>query len=311
MVKSERVARELAVSSLNNAAIGGVLLNPLNLVRARWQLQGDIAPGTYRSLWHCFTSIAKSDGISSLWRYGVMMSCLRESSYGGMQWGLYTPFKHLFGVTSDIDGDGGSMASKVAAGLSSGIVASAFVTPVDLLMIRQFVESGKIDPVSKLFTTGLYKGKRPSYSSSPQQFASIWRSEGLAGLYRGWQPNIARAALITAGLTVSYDHFKEEVKQRDLLPEGFVLHVAASIVSGTTASVLCAPMDVVKTRIMAAPELYDGWISCFRHILEKEGAAGLFKGLHVNIARLCSAVVIQMPVMEQMRIIAGLDYFGV
>ena len=33
----ERVAKELLVSSINNMAIGGVLLNPLNVVRARVQ----------------------------------------------------------------------------------------------------------------------------------------------------------------------------------------------------------------------------------------------------------------------------------
>ena len=37
--------RELGVSSLNNVVIGGVLLNPLNLARARIQVQADIAPG--------------------------------------------------------------------------------------------------------------------------------------------------------------------------------------------------------------------------------------------------------------------------
>ena len=117
MGERERMARELLVSSLDNMAIGGVLLNPLNLVRARLQLQSDIAPSTYRSLWHCLASIAKTDGVLSLWRYGVGLSCLREASYGGMQWGLYTPFKHMLGTA-----DSESMLAKIGAGLSSGVV---------------------------------------------------------------------------------------------------------------------------------------------------------------------------------------------
>jgi hypothetical protein len=36
----------------------------------------------------------------------------------------------------------------------------------------------------------------------------------------------------------------------------------------------------------------------------------LFKGLFANIARLCPAVMVQLPVMEQMRKLAGLDGFG-
>lgn len=36
----------------------------------------------------------------------------------------------------------------------------------------------------------------------------------------------------------------------------------------------------------------------------------MFKGLTANIVRLCPAIMIQMPIMEQMRIVAGLDFFG-
>ena len=36
----------------------------------------------------------------------------------------------------------------------------------------------------------------------------------------------------------------------------------------------------------------------------------MFKGLSANIVRLCPAVIIQMPIMEQARILVGLDYFG-
>ena len=36
---------EFGVSSLNNIAVGGVLLNPLNVVRSRWQAMPDVNPG--------------------------------------------------------------------------------------------------------------------------------------------------------------------------------------------------------------------------------------------------------------------------
>eukprot|EP00729_Bicosta_minor_P001156 gene1156-12044_t len=63
---------------------------------------------------------------------------------------------------------------------------------------------------------------------------------------------------------------------------------------------------------MAAPGLYSsrGPIQCAAHILKVEGLRGMFKGLTANIVRLCPAIMIQMPIMEQMRIVAGLDFFG-
>lgn len=87
--RNERLILELAVSSINNMAVGGVLLNPLNVVRARLQVQSTIAPNTYNSIGHCLSTVAKEDGIRRLWLYGMRMSCFREFSYGGAQWGLY------------------------------------------------------------------------------------------------------------------------------------------------------------------------------------------------------------------------------
>jgi hypothetical protein len=228
-----------------------------------------------------------------------------------MQWGLYTPFKRVFDATNEGDGSmgGGSVGAKVAAGFAAGIVASAFITPIDLIMIRQFVESGKINPATNIFTSGLYKGSTPSYRSGMEQVTTIWRSNGFSGLYRGWEPNVARAAMITIGLTVGYDQTKEEFKRYGILQEGFALHLVASIFSGTAASVLCAPMDVIKTRVMAGS--HQGWFSCLGHILKNEGPSGLFRGLSANMSRLCPAVMMQLPVLEQLRILAGLDYFGV
>jgi hypothetical protein len=307
MSRAEYVARELGVSSVNNALIGGVMFNPLNLARARLQLQHDLAPNTYRSLRHCLSRIAAEDGMSALWRYGVKMSAFRELTYGGAQWGLYTPFKALFGVEDDSP----SMARKMGAGLLSGAVSSAFVTPVDRVMIKQFVESGRIHPATGVFTTGFYAGTAPTYVGTADLFRQILRVDGLTGLYRGWEPTVARAALITMGLTVSYDTTKELAIKWDAMHEGAALHVVASVVSGVSASVLCAPPDIVKSRIMAAPEVYTrGPLHCAATIVSQEGLRGLYKGLFANISRLCPAVIVQMPIMEQMRRMAGLEYFG-
>jgi hypothetical protein len=308
MSRAEYVARELGVSSVNNALIGGVMFNPLNLARARLQLQHDLAPNTYSSLRHCLSRIATEDGASALWRYGVRMSAFRELTYGGAQWGLYTPFKTLLGVEDDSP----SMARKMAAGLLSGAVSSAFVTPVDRVMIKQFVESGRVQASTGLFSTGLYVGKAPSYTGIFDLFGQIRRADGFTGLYRGWEPTVIRAALITMGLTVSYDTTKELAVKWKLLEEGTTLHLLASVVSGVSASVLCAPPDIVKSRMMAAPEIYTrGPFQCALSIVRHEGLLGLYKGLFANISRLCPAVIVQMPIMEQMRRLAGLEYFGV
>eukprot|EP01052_Picozoa_sp_SAG31_P022181 SAG31_NODE_1752_length_7351_cov_29.035852_2_plen_270_part_00 len=201
-----KLARELAVSSLNNAAVGGFLFNPTNLARARLQLQPDIRPNYYSGLLDCLQKVAAEDGITALWRYGMVLSVLRETSYGGLQWGLYTPLKNALGVGRAEDSAAANFARKLGAGLAAGALASVLITPIDLVMIKQFVESGRIDPRTGCYTTGLAAGRLPTYPGGTlAAYQSIIAADGFAGLFRGWQPTMWRAALITAGLTVGYD----------------------------------------------------------------------------------------------------------
>ena len=85
----------------------------------------------------------------------------------------------------------------------------------------------------------------------------------------------------------SYDTTKEVCVQNKVLHEGAPLHVLASVISGVTASILCAPADIVKSRMMAAPALYaqGGPLQCAASIIKKEGLRGLYKGLTANIVR--------------------------
>lgn len=66
----------------------------------------------------------------------------------------YGPFKKWFDdLLPTSPSSPSSMLSKMASGLSAGAVASAFITPVDIVMIRQFVEGGRISS-----STGTYVG---------------------------------------------------------------------------------------------------------------------------------------------------------
>ena len=74
---------------------------------------------------HCLRKIVAEDGVTALWRYGVYMSMLRETTYGGAQWGLYTPFKKMFGAEDGVnDGTALGFARKICSGLGAGAVSS-------------------------------------------------------------------------------------------------------------------------------------------------------------------------------------------
>lgn len=68
-------------------------------------------------------------GVISLWK-GITPAALRGLTYGGLRFGLYSPFKAALGVQ---EGDKGSLHKKVAAGCLSGGLSAAISNPTELV----------------------------------------------------------------------------------------------------------------------------------------------------------------------------------
>jgi hypothetical protein len=81
---------------------------------------------------------------------------------------------------------------------------------------------------------------------------------------------------MNASQLVSYDFFKESLLSHGL-ENGMPLHILSSALSGTVATTICAPADVVKSRVMNASG-NDGPVKLLMESLKKEGPRFLFKG---------------------------------
>ena len=81
---------------------------------------------------------------------------------------------------------------------------------------------------------------------------------------------------MNASQLVSYDFFKESLLSYGL-DNGMPLHILSSAVSGTVATTICAPADVVKSRVMNASG-NEGPVKLLMESLKKEGPRFLFKG---------------------------------
>lgn len=114
------------------------------------------------------------------------------------------------------------------------------------------------------------------------------QQEGPSSLARGLLPNTVcpphpfwandqiRAVLMNASQLVSYDFFKDTLLQNGL-SNGMPLHILSSALSGTVATTICAPADVVKSRVMNASG-NEGPVKLIMESLKKEGPRFLFKG---------------------------------
>ncbi|KAJ8319475.1 hypothetical protein KUTeg_004566 [Tegillarca granosa] len=146
-------------------------------------------------------------------------------------------------------------------GLVAGAAGQFFASPTDLVKVQMQME-----------------GRRPA------AFKMIVKESGFRGLYRGWVPNVQRAALVNMGDLCTYDTVKHQILKHTNIGDNYYTHTLSSFCSGLVAATVSTPADVVKTRMMnqpienGRPKYYKGTIDCFVKTVKTEGTMALFKG---------------------------------
>lgn len=275
--------------NIRSLAAGGIScmivswgLNPMDLVKVR-MVTTAMGPNVARPTFvGTARAIIASEGVSTLWTRGVAASMMREASYSSIRMGLYDPVKHLVCP----DGKMG-LGTKILAGAITGAIGSSIANPTDLIKIRfQAAPPGK-----------------PPYRNAFSAFAEIAAKDGVASLWRGCTPTVARAMVLTASQMSSYDETKVIMIRYGFMEEGPRLHLLASVVAGLVTTTTVNPVDVVKTRWMASggSALYANPIDCLIQTVKLTGVTGLWRGWLPNYLRLGPHFIVSLPLFEFLR----------
>ncbi|CAL4982426.1 unnamed protein product [Urochloa decumbens] len=245
------------------ACFAEVCTIPLDTAKVRLQLQknvvGDAAP-KYRGLLGTAATIAREEGAAALWK-GIVPGLHRQCIYGGLRIGLYEPVKSFY-VGQDHVGDV-PLSKKIAAGFTTGAIAIAIANPTDLVKVRLQAE-GKLAP-----------GAPRRYAGAMDAYAKIARQEGVAALWTGLGPNVARNAIINAAELASYDQVKQTILKLPGFKDDVVTHLFSGLGAGFFAVCVGSPVDV--------------------------GPLAFYKGFLPNFARLGSWNVIMFLTLEQVQ----------
>ncbi|KAJ0020152.1 hypothetical protein Pint_32614 [Pistacia integerrima] len=262
---------------------------PLDTAKVRLQLQkktvseDGVSVSKYRGLLGTVATIAREEGLSALWK-GIIAGLHRQCIYGGLRVGLYDPVK-TFLVGSDFVGDI-PLYQKIFAAfltgdtyylcqtlikhtLQTGAIAIAVANPTDLVKVRLQAE-GK-----------LLSGVPRRYYGTLDAYYTIVRQEGLAALWTGLGPNIARNALINAAELASYDQVKQTILRIPGFMDNVFTHILAGLGAGFFAVCIGSPIDVVKSRMMGDSG-YKNTLDCFIKTLKNEGISAFYKGFLPN-----------------------------
>ncbi|KZV30015.1 hypothetical protein F511_40619 [Dorcoceras hygrometricum] len=164
--------------------------------------------------------------------------------------------------------DGGgtlNTAKHLWAGAVAAMVSRTFVAPLERLKLEYIVRGEQKD----LF----------------ELIKTIAASQGLRGFWKGNFVNILRTAPFKSINFYAYDTYRKQLlrlsgNKETTNFERFLAGAAA----GITATVLCIPMDTIRT-VMVAPggEALGGLIGAFHHMIRTEGFFSLYKGLVPSI----------------------------
>ncbi|KAK4046004.1 hypothetical protein OIV83_006439 [Microbotryomycetes sp. JL201] len=258
--------------------------DPLDLAKVRMQT------GKNQGMLHTLVQSVGRDGIRRGAYAGLSASILRQMTYSLTRFGVYDDLKQRLTKPGESTLPAWKMAC--AASVAGGIGGIAG-NPADIVLVRMTSDGNK--PAEKQLR----------YRHCFDGLLRIVREEGAASLFRGVGPNVARAILMNASQLATYDVFKQALIRTQWMQDGLPLHFTSSFLAGTVATTICAPFDVIKSRIMNASG-NDGVVKVITASFRREGFAWMFRGWTPAWIRLSPNTIIIFMTLEQLK--RGVDY---
>lgn len=302
-----------AVSTFGGFVAGGIaacgavtFTNPIELVKTRMQLQGELAAkdtaGMYRNPIQAFAVIYRNEGIRGL-QQGLLCGYLNQICLNGCRIGLYEPCRmqltKAFFPSSIVEGQPipQAVSVNVAAGFLAGASGAVMASPFFLIKTRMqsysaAAASGKIQTSA---------GQQTYYRSTTDGLRKIYGSEGFRGLFRGVDAAIFRTGAGSATQLPLYYFVKHQMERHTKFdPKKPTMHFLLSLVAGVGVAIVMNPGDVVLTRVYNQKgNLYRGPIDCLVKTVRSEGFGALYKGFWAQLLRIGPHTILTLMFMEQ------------
>jgi len=270
---------------------------PLDTAKVRLQIQGqkkaemgDKFVPKYAGMFNCIKVIMQEEGPLALWK-GIVAGLQRQIVFAGIRIGTY-PFVRDLICGNLRPGQTPTLIQRIIAGLITGAVGISIACPTDVVKIRLQAE-GRLPP-----------GAQRRYNGTIDAYTKIIKNEGVVGLWTGIVPNILRNSIMNAAELASYDQIKTSILLRfpKLNPDTKLLHFFCGLSAGFFAVLIASPVDVIKTRVMNKPDVYNGVVDCVVKTLKIEGPMAFYNGFFANFWRVGTWNIIMFLTLEQCQI---------
>jgi solute carrier family 25 protein 34/35 len=276
------------------ACIAVTVTNPIELIKIRMQLQGEMsasAAKVYKNPIQGMAVIFKNEGVKGLQK-GLNAAYIYQIGLNGSRLGFYEPIRSSLNQLFFPDQEPHKVQSvgvNVFSGAASGIIGAVIGSPLFLVKTRLQSYSEFIKIGEQTHYTGVWNG-----------LVTIFKTEGVKGLFRGIDAAILRTGAGSSVQLPIYNTAKNILVKNDLMKDGPALHLTASTISGLGVAVVMNPWDVILTRIYNQKgDLYKGPIDCLVKTVRIEGVTALYKGFAAQVFRIAPHTIMCLTFMEQ------------
>jgi len=261
-----------------SAAISKTAVAPIERVKLLLQVQHaskQIAVDQrYKGMVDCFVRIPKEQGFLAFWR-GNMANVIRYFPTQALNFAFKDKYKQIFlgGVDKNTQ-FGRYFLGNLASGGAAGATSLCFVYPLDFARTRLAADIGKA-------------GAAREFSGLGNCLSSIFKSDGLMGLYRGFGVSVQGIIIYRAAYFGFFDTAKVMLPNPKTTP--FLVSWAIAQTVTTVACIVSYPFDTVRRRMMMqsgrSDKMYKNTMDCWGKIYKTEGGNAFFKGAFSNVLR--------------------------
>jgi len=280
-----------------------VFTNPLEVVKTRLQLQGELqARGQYtvhyRNVLHAFYAIAEADGLPALQR-GLFPALLYQVFLNGPRLGAYQILENA-GFTRNKKDGGIRFYRSVFAGAVSGAFGAFVASPFYLAKTRLQARAAAAVAVG-------FQHKQVNLAGA---LKDVYRKGGFLGLWAGVNAAVPRVMVGSAAQLTTFSAAKQRIDATGYFPyPNHILCVfLASCLSGVAVVAFMTPFDVISTRLYNQPSTggsdklyYKGFWDCAMKMSRTEGMLAFYKGWTASLLRSAPHTVLSLIFWDELR----------